>query len=340
MSSVSLTPKGLTFVRTLIARHLVKSFDPESTQAFAERSWGAHQADRITKAVVSALVTGDLGTPEATEFFSLVREQSVLGRLTGLRRIPFNVRMLSVAGGVSAYWVGQGKWKPLSKASLDGDTLAPMKVATLVVATEEAMRANPSTELVLLDDMKRAVSESLDEAFLDPSNAGIADEMPASVTYGVTPVSSTGDPAADIARLVAVFGGDFSAAYFITDPTTATQIALARDAGGSFAFPDAGPRGGSILGIPLLVSRGSPLDSSGGQLALIDPTGIAANLEGIRVQTSGETSLQMRDDPEDPTTSMVSLFQTNSVAWIAEVGANWDVQRAGSVAIITEAAYG
>lgn len=340
MSAVSLTPKGLTFVRSLIAAHTIKSADEERLQVFSQKNWGAHQADRITKSVLSALGMADFGSPEAEEFFSLVRDQSVLGRLIGLRRIPFNIRMLSVVGGTSAYWVGQGKWKPLSKPSLDGDTLKPMKVATLVVATEEAMRANPATEMILLDDMKRAVSESLDEAFLDPSNAGIADEMPASVTYGVTPVTSTGDPAADIAALVAAFGGDFSAAYFITDPTTATQIALARDAGGSFAFPDAGPRGGSILGIPLLVSRGSPRDSSGGQLALIDPTGIAANLEGIRVQTSGETSLQMRDDPADPTTSMVSLFQTNSVAWIAEAGANWDVQRAGSVAIITEAAYG
>jgi hypothetical protein len=339
MSAVPLTPKGLTFVRSLIAKHTIKSADPERVQIFAQKNWGAAQADRITKAVVSALVTGDFGTPEATEFFSLIRDQSVLGRLTGLRRIPFNVRMLSVVGGTNAYWVGQGKWKPLSKPSLEGATLEPLKVATLVVATEEAMRANPATELVLLDDMRRALSESLDEAFLDPSNAGVADEMPASVTNGVTPVISTGDPAADIAALVAAFGGDFSAAYFITDPTTATRLALARDAGGSFAFPDAGPRGGSIVGIPLLVSRGSPRDSNGGQLALIDPTGIAANVEGIRVQTSGEASLQMRDDPTDPATTLVSLYQTNSIAWIAEAGANWDVQRAGSVAIITGADY-
>lgn len=340
MSAVSLTPKGLTFVRTLITKHKIKSWDENSIRSFAVANWGAHQSDRIVKAVVSALDTTDFGTPEAEEFFSLVREQSVLGRLNGLRRIPFNVRMLSVVGGTSAYWVGQGKWKPLSKPSLDGATLDPMKIATLVVATEEAMRANPATELILLDDMKRAVSESLDEAFLDPDNAGVANEMPPSVTFGLTPVTSTGDPAADIAALVAAFGGDFSAAYFITDPTTATQIALARDAGGSFAFPDAGPRGGSILGIPLLVSRGSPRDSSGGQLALIDPTGIAANVEGIRVETSGEASLQMRDDPTDPATTLVSLYQTNSVAWIAEAGANWDVQRAGSVALITEATYG
>lgn len=335
---VSLSPKGMTFVRSLITSHTIKNADPARVQIFAHTNWGAHQADRITKAVVSALTTNDFGE-EATEFFSLVRDQSLLGRLVGLRRVPFNVRMLSVIDGTSAYWVRQGGWKPLSKPSLEGDTLEPMKVVTLIVATEEAMRVNPQSEAVLLDDMKRALTDSLDGAFLDPANAGIADEMPPSVTFGVTPVSSTGDPSADLTALVTTFDGDFSAAYFVTDPTTATQIALARDAGGSFAFPDAGPRGGSILGIPLIVTRGSPRDSSGGQLALIDPTGIAANVEGIRVQTSNEATLQMRDDPTSPATTLVSLFQTDSVAWIAEAGANWDVQRAGSVAIITGVDY-
>jgi hypothetical protein len=336
--TVSLIPRGQNFIRSLIARHAVKSLDPEGLRRFAEANWGAFHAERIVKAAVSALSTTDFGEPEAQEFFGLVREQSVIGRLGGLRTVPFNVRMLRMVSGVNAYWIGQGNPIPLSKPSLDGGTLAPLKVATLLAVTEESMRANGAAESVLLGDMQRAVSTSLDVALLDPGNAGVADKMPASITYGVTPVASTGDPAADIEALVAAFTGDFSAAFFATDPTTATQIALARDAGGSFAFPDAGPRGGSILGIPLLVSRGSPRDSGGGQLALIDPSGIAGNVENGRVDSSDQTSLLMTDDPSGPG-EMVSMYQTNSVAFKAEVIANWETQRAGSVALVTGAIY-
>ncbi|RYD74662.1 MAG: hypothetical protein EOP84_19515, partial [Verrucomicrobiaceae bacterium] len=260
MSAVNLVPKGLTFIRALITAHNIKSGDAESYRSFAEANWGQFHA----KAIVSALVTSDFGTPEADEFFGAVREQSLIGRLLGLRRVPFNVRMISLVSGATAYWIGEGNWIPVSKPALEGDTLQPLKVGTLVVATQEAMRANAKAELVLLEDMKRAVTTSLDGAFLNSDNPGVADETPAGATYGAPAVSSTGDPAADIAALVAIFEGDFSAAYFTTDPTTATQLALARDTGGNFAFPDAGPRGGSLLGMPLLVSRGSPRDSNGG----------------------------------------------------------------------------
>lgn len=335
MSAVSLMPKGTTFVRSLITAHNVSTGDPERYAAFAEANWGPFHA----KAVVSALGTGDFGSPQADEFFDLVRDQSLIGRLLGLRRVPFGVRMISVVNGASAYWIGEGNWIPVSKPALEGSTLQPLKVATLIVATKEAMRANSKAEAVLLSDMQRAVTASLDGAFLDSTNAGVPEQTPPSITFGAPAVSATADPAADLAALVSLFQGDFSQAYFVTDPITATRLALARDAGGSFAFPDVGPRGGSVLGIPLLVSRGSPHDSNGGQIALIDPTSIAGNMDDIRVETSDQTTLQMRSDPTDPATTMVSLFTTNSVSWKTLVSANWEVQRAGAVAVIAGASY-
>lgn len=332
--------RGLNFARGLIALHAVKRADPDLLRAFAVRNWGEQYAEQIVKAAVGAETLSDFGGVDAaSEFFGLVHEQSVLGRLEGLRRVQINVRTLSMVSGTTAYWVGQGKPKPLSKPALQGDTLAPLKVACITVTTEESLRANPTAETLFRDDMLRAITGALDQALLDPSNAGVADESPASVLYGVTPTASTGNPAADIAALIAAFTGDLGAAYFVTDPGTATQIAMARDAGGSFAFPNAGPRGGNILGIPLLVSRASPITSAGAQLALIDPTGIAANAEGIRMEASSEATLQMADDPSDAVGTGVSMFQTGSVAWLSEIAANWDVQRAGSAAYIDGVSY-
>ncbi|MCR6699705.1 MAG: phage major capsid protein [Dokdonella sp.] len=338
---VSSAPKGRQFIRALIVRGVGAAIDPDAAETFARGRWGAGLADRIAKAAVPALTSADVGNPAATEFFDRVRELSIPGRLSGLRLVPFGVRMLAMTAGSRGYWVGQAKPKPLSKPAVMGATLASRKVAAIVPVTREALfAAGPVAEAALQRDLERAVAEALDVAFIDSTNAGIADEMPASITNGVAPIPSTGDPSQDIAALIAGFAGDLASAYFITDPQTAARIALARDGGGSFAFPDAGPRGGTILGIPLLTSRGSPQDSAGGQIALVDASGVALAMESLDIEVSEHATLLMADDPDEGAAAQVSLWQTNTVAFRAEVLANWDVQRAGAVAVVTGASYG
>src|SRR5690606_16487975 len=179
------------------------------------------------------------------------------------------------------YWVEQFKPIPLSKRALAGSSLPRRKIGAIIAATVESIEKDgPDAEGRIEADLRAACAATLDAAFIDVSNGGIPDVTPASVVYDLG-VSSQGDPASDIELLIAGFGGDLSAAYFITDPTTAAQVALARDAGGAFMFPDAGPRGGSIVGVPLLTSRGSPRDSTGGQIALVDASGVAAALDSI-----------------------------------------------------------
>lgn len=214
--------------------------------------------------------------------------------------------------------------------------LTAKKVAAIICTTTEAIRAeSPAAEAGLQADLETGCVGALDTAFLDASNAG-TDAMPASVTYGAPTIVATGDAAADLKALVAAFAGDMASAYLATDPISATGLAMVRGTNGSFLFPDAGPRGGSILGIPLLVSRFSPRDTSGGQLALIDASGIALALEGIELSQSDQTSLVMADTPTSPA-SMVSMFQTNTVALKAVIRANWENQRVGGVAVLTGA---
>ncbi len=342
MTQVSVIPKGLTFVRSLIIRAHGAAGE-EATIGVATDRWGQFQAERIAKAAVSALTTGDLGNEAAIEFFDLVRERSLLGRLIGLRRVEFYRRMLSATSGASAYWVSQAKPKPLSKPSITGRTLEPLKVASIICATNEALQVGGKiTESGLQRDMERAIIDTLDGALLDTANAGIPEEQPASITYGAPAVAATSDATADITALLAVFGGDMAGAFMVTDSQTATNMALLRNSSGALVFPDVGARGGSVLGIPLLISRGSPIDTNGGQLALIDPTGIAYGADGITIKKAQHTSLVMSDNPEDPADpgEVVSLWQTNTTAFLSEVTINWETQRAGSVAVLTGAGWG
>jgi len=328
-------PRGRAFIRAKCAQF--NGGDLENMTAFAAARWPA-EAITIAKAAQAAVTSGDIGTPEAAEFLNAVREKSVLGGLVGTRPMAFNKRMLARTNGATGFWVGEAAPVPLQKVVLTGSTLTAKKVAAIICVTAEAIRAeSPAVDAGLQTDLETGCVGAVDIALLQASNAG-SDSMPAAITHGAPTVDATGDAAADLKALVSAFAGDMASAFLVTDPDTATGLAMVRGANGSFLFPDAGPRGGSILGIPLLVSRNSLRDSSGGQIALIDASGIAVALEGIELSQSENTSLAMSDSPDSPAT-MVSLFATNTVAVKAVIRANWENQRTGGVAIISGANY-
>lgn len=107
-------------------------------------------------------------------------------------------------------------------------------------------------------------------------------------------------------------------------------------------FPDVGPRGGSLLGIPLLTSRTSTHDSSGGVLTLLDASAVGVGMDTVRVARSEHATLQMSDTPDDPTTAatvQVSLWQSNLVAFLVEIFANWKPAAPNRVAVISGATY-
>ncbi|QHE86516.1 phage major capsid protein [Hydrogenophaga sp. BPS33] len=334
--SLAIATPGRNYVRGLIARTLTNSTDADAIHAFARTRWGEGLAADVTKAAVSAMGTVDTGL-DAREFFGLARDESVLGRMEGLRRVPFVTRMLAVQAGARGYWVSQGKSKPLSRATLAGSSLDPLKVAAIIVTTKEMLLANePGLEATLQDDLLRAVTVVMDEALLDPDNAGVAGEVPASIAFGATQLSATTDFGADLKAMIQAFRGDLASAYFVTDPATATGIATMTDAGGRYLFPGIGPRGGELLGIPVLTSRADTASTSGSTLTLIDPTGIAAALGAFSVDSAGEVTLQMSDDPNDAGSPVlpVSMWQTNSVAMRVELAANWSRQRPGAVVVL------
>lgn len=329
-------PRGRSYIRIKCAQ-IGGEGNVEHTNRFAMDRWGADGL-AISKAAVSAVTSGDFGTEPSVEYFNAVREKSVLGGLVGTRSVPVNKRMTKRTNGPVGFWVGEASPVPLQKPDLNGSTLNAKKVAAIIVVTAEAIRAeSASDEAGLQADLDTGCAGALDIAFLDASNAGSA-SMPAAVTHGAPTINATGDAASDLKALIASFAGDLSSSYLVTDPATAAALAMVRGANGSFLFPDAGPRGGSVLGIPLLTSRHSPRDSSGGQIALIDASGVAVALEGIELSQSDQTSLAMSDTPTSPA-SMVSMFETNSVAFKAVIRANWENQRIGGVAVITGANY-
>jgi len=181
-----------------------------------------------------------------------------------------------------------------------------------------------NAEDYVLRDLARASVQAMDEAFADPSNAGVANEQPASVFYGAPSVVSTGDLVADMTALIDAYGGNLSTAAIVTSSKIAMQLGLL-DVGASINL--AGES--SFMGIPLVASDSTPEDSGGGMIGLIDQDRIAlSGATTAELSVSTEASIQMLDNPTNnslvPTaTTLVSLWQTNSVGLLSKIVVNW-----------------
>lgn len=338
--------KGSAFTRLCIAMALGDGHSSEAA-AIAERRWGDGQATNILKAAggdfldtlltkaevpagatvagnwAASLVSADAAT---TEFFSLVRSRSIIGKIEGLRRIPLRTRLVSATSGFNAAWVAQGAAIPVSKAAYTPSSLGTLKLAALTVLTRELLEsADPSAEPLIRNDLIASIVTALNMAFLDPGNAGIADVMPASITDGITPETSSGNGLQDIRNLIEAFPGDLERAVLIGSPET---FAVMSD---PLHLPTLGVRGGSVLGIPAVAAP-----EAGSDMILIDPDGIALGEGEMSINIATQGSIEMVDTAPAGNTitvvpptaaSTVSLWQTNSVGIAVRKEINWEVAR-------------
>lgn len=286
----------------------------------------------------------------AGDFIEFLRPRTLIGQ-ADFRRTPFNVRIGSATSGGSAYWVGQGKAKPVTSFGF-GDTTVPFtKVASIAVITQELARfSDPNAEALVRDMLADAVIERIDIDLLDPDKAAVANVSPAGLLNGVTPVATgeidPGDPVS-VRCAIALLWAQWDSTYlgmrpaYYTTPAVARMLAFSRDPLGTRAFPEMTPQGGSLDGVPVRVSQylANNGGSGGSILALIDEAEIFLADDGsVTVDASEQASIEMSDTPagsSNPTVAassvnLVSMWQTNSIALRAERFIWWGKRRAGA----------
>jgi HK97 family phage major capsid protein len=290
------------------------------------------------------------------DFAQYLRPATIIGKfgagsIPGLRSIPFDTALgISNAAG-SGYWVGEGLPKPLTSFNFDKTTMPPLKCANIVVLTEDLLRRESySAETLVRDEMKNALVQLIDTAFIDPTNAGTANVKPASIANGAAHggASGTGDAddiRADIRSLVNKFvaaNAEGTPIVLVMRTTDALSVGMLVNALGQSEFPNIGIDGGNIAGLPVITSQSVP----SGVIIAVQPSEIYfADDGGFMIDVSREASLEMLDNPTNdvktPTsTSLVSLWQTNSVGFRAERVLNWQRRRSSAVAYLTGAAWG
>ena len=362
-------PQGTAFTRYAMA--LAKSKGNLMQAAELAKGWkDTPEVETVLRAAVDAGTTTDATWAKplveyqnmASEFIELLRPQTIIGRIPGLRRVPFNIKIPRQTAGSSAQWVGEGAPKPVSELAFDSITLGATKVAGIVVLTDELVRfSNPSAEALVRQDLINTIVQTLDKDFVDPAKAASAGVSPASITNGVTPVVASGVTAdhvrADVKKLFSNFlaaNMSLSGAVWIMRETDALGLALMLNALGQPEFPGLsinGGSGGTFMGLPVVLSEnipanpgsGSPLTGVGGRIILAKaPEILLADDGDVVLDVSREASLQMDSAPTNPTTAstvMVSLWQMNMVGIRAERFINWSKRRAGVVQYIDSANY-
>ncbi len=294
----------------------------------------------------------------ANEFIEFLRPLTILGRIPGLTRVPFNVRIAGQNAGSSAYWVGQGQPVPVSKLGTTAVNLGMAKAAGLVPIDDELVRSSsPSAELLVRNDLAGAIAQFLDTQFLDPDIAAVSNVSPASVLNGVSPTPASAATEAalrtDTSALLNAWitaNLDLSKGVWIMTPGQAMAIGDMLNPLGQQTFPGVNLNGGIFKGLPVITSQSALLTGSptaGSIIALINaPEVLLADDGQLTISTSSEASIQMLDNPTNnstgvgtPETTMVSMFQTNSLAIKAVRYINWGKRRAGAAAWISGAAY-
>jgi HK97 family phage major capsid protein len=333
-----------------------------------ERQGGLEAAMQLKAAVAAGTTTnatwvGNLVQYQdyAGDFVDFLRPQTILGKFgTGgvpsLNRVPFNVRIAGQTSGGAGYWVGEGAAKPLTSFDFSTTTLRWTKVANIAVLTQESIRfSNPSAEMLVRNALAAALIERMDIDFIDPGNAGTANVKPASITNGVTPISPSGSDADALRRDLRALWAPFIAAnnppttaVYIMTATMALAISLMQNPLGQSEFPGLNMNGGTLMGVPVIVSEylDNSAGSSGGLLILANARDIWLADDGqVTVDASDQASLQMDNAPTMNSTTptpiaSVSMWQTNSVAFRAERFVNWAKRRATAVSYIDGANYG
>lgn len=316
------------------------------------------------KAAVTAGTTLDSGYGQTisyardleAEFVDFLRPQTILGKLTRVTDVPFNVRYGSQTTGGTANWVGQGKPKPLTSFTFSSGTLGITKLAAIAVLADELVRvSSPSAEALVRKSLAGCVVQQMDLDLIDPGNAGTSNVKPASLTNGVSVLTSAGTSDAnvitDLGKLLKPIVEaklDPSEVTFIMPATLAMALGFLTNSLGQLVFPNIGVEGGNLRGYRVVASQQAAFTSNYGNIvvAVHEPSVLLADDGDVSIDVSREASLEMldgslvQDGAAGTGASLVSMWQTNMLAVRAERTVNWKKARTAAVQWMSDVNWG
>lgn len=359
--------KGVAFaqyVRTLAQAGGNKHVAAQIAEKQAQAGRIDQRVALFAKAAVSGATTADTDWAGnlvhdagvvAQDFVDYLRDRTILGQfgkggIPSLRPGVEGVPVDAQASAASAGWVAEGGAGPVSQWTYSTKKLAAYKLMALCVASNELLRkASGAADVMLRDELARAVAEKEDGTFIGTAAAGSG--APAGILNGAsTQASLTTSGASATAKFEADFAYlvqkmitakiPFAGMVLLMSTSNAFALSRIRDANGNYTYPNIGMNGGNVSGVPVLVS-----DYVGNTVALLAAGEIyLVNGAGLDIRMSDQASIEMDGAPtgnsKTPTAaSLVSMFQTDSQAFLVTESIGWERRRSAAVAYVTAADY-
>lgn len=351
---------GQSFVRLVIAKTLAQ-LEGVSASGIAQHRWGKSNPVLAQILKANEVAGGGSGSGEwgselvqadarfTGDFISYLASMTVYDQLA-LREIPENVTIRGQDGIATGYWVGQSKAIPVSAQDFNEVTLTSLDVGAISVISLKLMReSSPSAEMLVRDGLIEAIAQRIDTTFLGNA-AEVSGVSPAGMLRSVSAFSSDGIDGdglrADIKQLYAPFisAKNASGLTFVCNKSLAKSIQLMRNALGQAEFTGVTQNGGTLEGDPLVTGD----NVNANHLLLLKPSDIyKIGDRGITVSMSRDATIEMNSVPagasDTPTASsntLVSMFQTESVALKVVRPLSFAKRRTHVVQYIDDANYG
>jgi len=247
-------------------------------------------------------LTDELPSLTGAAFLSYLQEgPSAFDRLRAFTRpAAFNTPLLTPASPLSAALIAEGGPAPVTKLSNSSSALTPAKVGAIAVASKEALNTVEGQEAFSVE-LRNAIGVATDFELL----TRLAEEGDSD--------AATASPLEDIKVLLdTVNTSGFGSLFFIAAPSTANLIATLEGDKGRL-FPDATPTGGTICGVPVLVTAGAPIDT----LTLLDASSLSTGSEDVKIELSDRAPVMMQGEDvssDEGAPPIISTFQADAVA--------------------------
>lgn len=358
ISVTSMKPKGIGIARmaiamvrsnnnAMVAADMARKYWPDSPEVELALKTAVEAGDTTTSGWASQLVPAAQQMND--DFLELLRPATIIGRIPGLRRVPFNIAIPIETASGTASWVGEGAAKPVSKLTLSSVTLRWAKAAAIVVITKELAKfSRPDAELVVRNSMVKTLVRFLDTTFVS-ANAEVTNVSPAGILNGISSTATSGTTAAafrtDMTTLLKKLTANnvpLSSVVLIMSSSQAVALSLMVTDLGVGLFPNITREGGTILGFPVIVS-----EAVGTKIIAINADEILlAEDPGVMVDVSDTASVEMDTEPiqgeTSPVTNMVALksfWQNNLIGVRVEQFITFKAARASAVEYLTGTAY-
>lgn len=283
------------------------------------------------------------------EFLDMYRAQTIIGRIPGVRNVPFNVAVpLRTAAG-TFQWVGEAAPKPVTSETFDRVTLTWAKAAAIAVITQELARfSSPAAEGLVADSLRETIVRFLDSHFVS-TTAEVSGVSPAGILNGISATGTTGTAPSNFRSDMFNMLNNFTAnnvpltgIVLIMSETQALALSMMVTDLGVPLYPTISASGGTLFGRPVIVS-----EAVGTKIIALKASDILiAQDPGAMISVSDQATLEMETAPavgeqSPPSTQSVlkSMFQNNMLAIRCEQFITWKRARTAAVEYINGNAY-